>query len=121
MTGGLIFNQRLELKVPREVESVYSTEPVLDWDNPEWKPVPFGVSVQFGGTSEGSEDRPQVITSYVLITPPGTDIPELSAESVVRVGGVMELEVVGAPARWPDPWNAGVVHHLEADLEVVRG
>ncbi|APT92695.1 hypothetical protein CPHO_07085 [Corynebacterium phocae] len=117
----LIFNQPLELKIPRLVDSPYSSEPVVDWSTPDWKVVPFSVSVQQLDSTEGNEVHPQVVTKMVLITPPGTDIPDLDSDSVVRVGGVMELKVVGNPARWPDPWKPGVVHHLEAVVEVVGG
>ncbi|HAT1303610.1 hypothetical protein ACL1F6_08350 [Corynebacterium striatum] len=117
----VIFNMSLEIKQPRLVESVYSSKPVEDWDHPVWLPVDFPVSVQHVSTAEGGVERPQVSTSYFLVTPPGTDIPELNASSVIRVGGTLELEVRGAPARWPDPWQAGVVHHLEAELEGIDG
>lgn len=117
----IIFNQTIELVKPREISSPYSTTPVLDWDNPVYLPVPFQVSVQPRGSSEGPVERPQTITHLVLITPPGTDIPDLGAESRIRVGGVMLLNVVGTPERWPDPWHPGVVHHLEASVEVVSG
>lgn len=118
---GLIFNQQLEVQKPRTVESAYSSEPVLDWSDPVWETVPFAVSVQQISSSEGDVERPQTITSLVLVTPPGTDIPALEAKSRLRVGGVMVVEVVGEPAHWPDPWTPGAVHHLEADLEVVHG
>ncbi|WP_306496375.1 hypothetical protein [Corynebacterium striatum] len=117
----VIFNMSLEIKQPRLVESVYSSKPVEDWDHPVWLPVDFPVSVQHVSTAEGGVERPQVSTSYFLVTPPGTDIPELNASSVIRVGGTLELEVRGAPARWPDPWKPGVVHHLEAELEGIDG
>ena len=66
-------------------------------------------------------ERPQVATSWRLYTPPGTDIPELSARSRVRIGAGLTLDVVGDPQRWPDPYNSDSVHHLEAALEQVRG
>ena len=117
----IIFNQSLDVAVPLRIESPYSSEPVYDHDNPEWSPVPFLVSVQPAETDEEDLQRPVVVSRFVLITPPGTDVPKLSASSRVRVGGVMVCDVVGAPARWPDPWQAGVVHHLEANLEAVDG
>ena len=121
MTDQIIFNQILEIVQPREVASPYSSTPVLDWDDPGYKLVPFMVSVQPAGSTEGPVERPQTVSSHILITPPGTDIPELGAESRVRVGRLLVLDVVGEPARWPDPWHPGTVHHLEAVCEVVRG
>lgn len=117
----IIFNQSLEIAVPARIESPYSTEPVLDFETPVWREVAFLVSVQPEASTEDDLERPVVVSRLVLITPPGTDLPELTAESKVRVGGVMVCDVVGAPARWPDPWNKGAVHHLEATLEVVDG
>ena len=117
----VIFNQSLEVSVPTEIDSPYSSEPVLDFDTPVWKQVPFLVSVQPAGSSEGDVSRPVTVSRFVMITPPGTDIPELAAESKLRVGGVLTCDVVGEPARWPDPFRPGVVHHLEAELEVTRG
>lgn len=118
---GIIFNQGLEVAGPRYVSSPYSTKPVADWSQPEWAPVDFLVSVQPDSSSEAGVERPTTVQRFILITPPGTDIPGLAAESKVRVGGVMVCDVVGEPARWPDPWTPEMVHHLEANLEVVRG
>ncbi|MGV3071486.1 hypothetical protein ACEE90_03450 [Corynebacterium phoceense] len=120
-TPGIIFNQQVEVRVPGLIDSPYSSEPIEDWENPDWKKVEFLCSVQDSSTVEGDVNRPQVTTRAFLVTPPGTDIPELSSGSVIRVGGVMELSVAGKPARWPDPWTPGTVHHLEAELEVVDG
>lgn len=117
----IIFNQSLEVSAPQRVSSPYSSEPVADWSHPVWSPVDFPVSVQPELSTEDGVERPVTVTRLVLITPPGTDIPALGPDSQVRVGGVMVCEVVGEPGRWPDPWEPGVIHHLEAALEVVRG
>lgn len=118
---GVIFNQVVEIATPRVVRSPYSTQPVTvagsDW-------VDCGVlcSVQpDGASSEGPVERPQLRNSLVLISPPGSDIPALTAGVKVRVGGTMVCDVVGSPARWPDPYTPGVIHHVEAILEVVSG
>lgn len=118
---GIIFNQTLEVAGPRYVSSPYSSEMVADWSHPEWVPVDFLVSVQPDSSSEGTVERPTTVSRFILITPPGTDIPSLKADAQVRVGGVMVCEVVGEPGRWPDPFTPGVVHHVEAVLEVVHG
>ncbi|MCT1450644.1 hypothetical protein [Corynebacterium sp. p3-SID1194] len=118
---GIIFNQSLEVAGPRYVSSPYSSEPVADWSQPQWAPVDFLVSVQPDSSSEDGVERPTTVSRFILITPPGTDLPALAADSQVRVGGVMVCDVVGEPGRWPDPFNPGVVHHVEAVLEVVRG
>jgi len=39
----------------------------------------------------------------------------------VRLSGMLDMNVVGKPAKWPDPFNPGAVHHVEASLEVVDG
>lgn len=117
----IIFNQVVELVKPTLISSPYSSEPVEDWDNPTFEEVGFRVSVQPENQSEGPVERPQTVTGWVMITPPGTDIPALEAGAKVRLGGVMVMDVVGQPARWPNPWEPGEVHHLEAKLEVVNG
>lgn len=118
----VIFNQVLEVSTPKRVDSPYSSEPVYDYESTSWVPLSFPVSVQPASDStEDTVQRPVVITRLVLITPPGTDIPDLAAESRVRVGGIMVCDVIGAPARWPDPYAPGKVHHLEAILEIVDG
>lgn len=117
----LIFNQQLERVRPGLIDDPYSTEPVWDWSSTTHEPVEFPVSVQPASSTEGPPEHPQTVTQLRLITPPGTDIPDLRSEDRVRVGGVMTCSVVGEPAHWPDPWRPGTVHHLEATLEVVRG
>lgn len=117
----LIFNQSLALLKPTLIDSPYSSEPVQDWDNPTSHDVGFRVSIQPESQSEGPVERPQTITGWVLITPPGTDIPELTAGSKLLIGQTLRVDVVGEPARWPNPWVPGKVHHLEARLEVVDG
>lgn len=117
----IIFNQQAEILRPTLIDSPYSTEPIIDWDNPIYQPLDFQVSVQPAGSTEGPVERPQVVTSWKLFTPPATDIPDLTAGSKLRIGGTLTVSIVGHPARWPDPNRPGVVHHLEANLEVVDG
>lgn len=121
MTYHQIFNQVVEVVGPTLIESPYSDHPVEDWDNPVFTLVNFPVSVQPAGSTEGAVERPQTVETFRMFTPPGTDIPELKASHKIRLGGVLFLELVGQPERWPDPHNPGEVHHLEAVLEVVRG
>lgn len=118
---GIIFNQQLEIIIPGSKKVPYSTELEPDWDNVTYKVLPFWVSVEPSSSTEGDVSHPQTVSRFILTTPPGTDIPDLKSENRVRVGGVMVAMVVGEPAHWPDPWTPGVVHHLEADLEVIRG
>lgn len=117
----LIFTQTVEIRNPAGMESAYSSEPVPTFDGVEWEPVPFLCSVQPSATTEGDVTRPTTTAALVLVTPPGSDIPALAATSQVRVGGVLVCDVKGEPARWPDPFHSGTVHHLEADLEVIDG
>lgn len=121
MTYHQIFNQVVEVVMPTLIVSPYSDQPVEDWDNPVFMLVDFPVSVQPAGSTEGAVERPQTVETFRMFTPPGTDIPELKASHKIRLGGVLFLELVGQPERWPDPHNPGEVHHLEAVLEVVRG
>lgn len=118
-----IFNQTLEVLQPGKRKSVYGSQASEDWSRPRFVPVDFLVSVQPSSSVElnGEQGTNQTVTQLRLITPPGTDLPGLTAGSRVRVGGVMVAEVEGEPARWPDPYSPGRVHHVEAVLRVVRG
>lgn len=116
----LIFNQAVEILRPRMVKSPYSTEVVADWSSPVVTPVPFKVSVQPTGSTEGEVERPTVTSSWLMITPPGTDL-DLKASDRVRLGGTLVMDVDGDPARWPDPFRPGTVHHVEAKLVAVDG
>lgn len=116
-----IFSQTLELSKPKMIYSPMYPDPIPSKTEFEWVDVGFRVSVQQIVSTEGTVERPQVITQLNLFTPPGTDIPGLNSQSRVRVGGMMVCDVVGKPARWPDPYREGTVHHVEAILEIVEG
>lgn len=116
----VIFVNAVTVLRAREVGSVYSSEKTLTWDDPVRIDVPFLVSVQPRGSTEGGTDRPTVVSSWWMCTPPGTDL-DLRPEDRVELATGIQLEVVGQPLRWPDPVNQDQVHHVEANLEVVDG
>lgn len=119
----LIFNQTMAVHRRRRVESVYSTEEGdggYSWEDPEVIPVPFKVSIQPVSSTEDDRDRPRTETRYRLYTPPNHDL-DLRSEDRVVLGGVLTMDVVGEVSRWPHPFKAGEVHHVEAELVVVNG
>lgn len=116
----VIFNQAITILRARKTGSIYSTEQVDDWDNPIAIPVPFPVSIQPRGSTEGGVERQQVTRRWALYTPPGRDL-DLRASDRVRLSTGSVLMVNGAPLHWPHPWKPEAVHHVEADLEVVDG
>lgn len=105
---------------PSTVFDEFSTSTTLDWSDPEKVPVEFRVSVQPLSSSEGPVERPQVVTTWQLITPPGRDLPLRSTDRIRLMSG-MEFAVVGDVQRWPHPIKPGAVHHVEAMLEMVSG
>lgn len=73
-----------------------------------------GCSVQPASSSEQTDQRDTVTTSWRVFLPGGTD---LAATDRVRWNGA-EYEVIGEPDRWaPD----GQDHHVQAQLRRVRG
>lgn len=64
-------------------------------------------------------NRDRVVDGWRLYTAPGDDL-DLQPTDRVRLDDGQVLEVVGDVARWPDPHTGGV-HHVEANLQRVRG
>lgn len=119
----VIFVQEIEILRPGLVDDPYSTKPVLDYNNPTIIPVDFPVSVQpVSSTEQGvfDADRHGIVSQFRLITPPGTDL-DLQSTDRVRLGGLLVMNAIGHPAKWPDPFRPGEVHHVEATLEVHNG
>lgn len=109
------------LKALETVDEFGSGAPSPDWTLPPEKvPVDFPVSVQPLMSSEGSAERPQVVTGWQLITPPGRDLPLRSIDRVRTAAGQV-FSVVGDVLRYPHPMRLNAVHHLEVMLERVSG
>lgn len=105
---------------PRVTVDRYSSIEKVDWTQPpERVVVPFRVSVQPAGSSEGEPERPAVTTTWKLITPPGRDLA-LRSQDRVEVNGEMTMSVVGDVARYR-AGAPGRVHHVQAALEKVTG
>lgn len=115
----MIFNQHIAVLRASKTRSPYGHS-APSWDSPLRIPVDFPVSVQPSASSEGPAEREQVVTSWRLYSPPGTDL-DLRPGDRVEVGGTLVMDVVGQPMRWPDPFQPGHVHHVEAVLEAVDG
>lgn len=114
------FTSRITILRPTVVEDEFSSGTTLDWSKPERVPVDFLVSLQPLTSTEGPVERPQVITGWQLITPPGRDLPLRSIDRVESAAGQV-LAVIGDILRFPHPIRPEGVHHVEAMLERVTG
>lgn len=118
MIGG--FTTTVTILKPTRRSSPYASEEVLDWSDPKRIEVEFPVSVQPLSSSEGSPERPTVVTGWQLITPPGRDLPLDPQDRVeLAIGGTYNVD--GDVLRFPHPTRLNTVHHLEALLELRRG
>lgn len=115
----LIFNQSIAVLRPTIVKDPYSPQGRKTWDNPKVIPYDHLVSVQPSSTTENDGRTGTVTSTFILFTQPGHDI-DLQPGDRVRVGGMLDLDVVGEPMTWPDPFTQQV-HHVEARLEAIRG
>lgn len=113
------FTSRITILRPTVVEDEFGTR-TLDWSKPERVPVDFLVSLQPLTSTEGPAERPQVITGWQLISPPGTDLPLRSIDRVESAQGQV-LAVAGDILRYPHPIRPDGVHHVEAMLERAAG
>lgn len=92
----------------------------LDWEQATRTTV-TGVSVQPTITTETTtEPRTQTVTGWRVYTRAGVDVDVRPTDRVELETGVA-CEVVGEVARWPHPIRTGQVHHVEFDLQRVRG
>lgn len=118
-----IFTQSIQVVRPGKKADPYNSRPILDYKSPTIFDVGFRVSVQPVAQSEGAPPRGGVTSRFLLITPPGTDL-DLRVDDRVRIragDSFFDLDVVGPPQKWPDPFDFDTVHHVEAFLEAVRG
>lgn len=114
------FTSQIAILRPKVVEDEFSSGTTLDWSSPDEVPVEFLVSVQPLASSEGPVERPQVVTGWQLITPPGRDLPLRSIDRVKMPSG-LTFAVIGDILRFPHPIKPNGVHHVEAMLERVSG
>lgn len=106
------------LRAPLDVDRYGSQQ--RDWDNAARSQV-TGVSVQPTASTENvSDPRDQVITAWRVYSRAGVDIDIRHTDRVELDTGTV-CEVVGEIARWPHPIRPGAVHHVEIDLQRVRG
>lgn len=113
------FTTSITILRPKVEEDEFASE-ALDWTDPEEVAVDFMVSVQPMSSSEGPADRPQVISGWQLISPPGRDLPLRSIDRI-RIPSGMVFAVIGDILRFPHPMKPNGVHHVEAILERVSG
>ncbi|WP_394621298.1 hypothetical protein JNUCC0626_20035 [Lentzea sp. JNUCC 0626] len=94
-------------------------------ERPDWKQATrtrvTGVSVQPTATTETTtEPRDQVVTGWRVYSRAGVDLDVRHTDRVELENGTV-CEVVGEIARWPHPIRPGLVHHVEFDIQRVRG
>lgn len=91
----------------------------FDWPNAV-RTLVDGVNVQPTITTESStEPRYQTISGWRVTSRAG-DVDIRATDRVELADGTV-CEVVGEVARWPHPIRPGLVHHVEFDLQRVRG
>lgn len=115
----LMFNQTIVvLKAPAAGKDRMGNT-VRDWPNAA-RVTYDNVSVQPRISTESlSEPRDQTITGWRIQSRAGVDI---AIDAVDRVEWAdWSLEVVGEVARWPHPIKPNGVHHVEVDVQRVRG
>lgn len=106
------------LRAPEVIDRYNSSRP--DWLHASRTPV-TGVSVQPTSSTESlTEPREQTITGWRVYTRAGVDIDLRSTDRVELDNGTV-CEVLGEIGRWPHPTRPGLVHHVEFDLQRVRG
>ncbi|AXQ65133.1 hypothetical protein SEA_SCHMIDT_11 [Gordonia phage Schmidt] len=116
------YTTRIEIVKPgRKTDPYNPGGAVLDWSPEAVTVVPVErlVSVQPNAQTETADHRVLLTSGWLLVTPPGMDLP-LSAIDRVRFAG-REVQVDGDVARWPHPTKPGGVHHVEAQLTAVSG
>jgi hypothetical protein len=78
------------------------------------------VSVQPRTSTESrGEPRSRTVTGWRIQSRAGVDIDVVSTDRVEWADKV--LEVLGDVDRWPHPIRPGSVHHVEFDVQRVRG
>lgn len=118
MIGG--FTTTITILKATRRSSRYASEEVLDWSDPQRVKVDFPVSVQPLSSSEGSPERPTVVTGWQLIGPPGKDLPLGPQDRVeLAIGGTYNVD--GEVLRFPHPTRMNTVHHVEVMLELRSG
>lgn len=106
------------LRAPVVTDRYNSPRP--DWSNATRTRVD-NVSVQpTSSTETTTEPREQTITGWRVFTRAGVDLDVRASDRVELENGTV-CEVVGEIARWPHPIRPGQVHHVELDLQRVRG
>lgn len=109
------FTSEITILRPAEISDDYGTR--LDYDNATEIPVDFPVSLQPTSSTEAGPERPQVITGWRMLTPPGKDIDLRSSDRIRNAGKI--LSILGDVQSWPHPIKVGAVHHVECMLERV--
>lgn len=115
---GLIYRQTVTILRAPLVVDAYGNQ-VPDWAAAA-RAEHRRVSVQPAGQTEPADaQRDETLTRWRVIGRSGVDI-DVAATDRVELGDGTVCEVVGRPARWPDPVN-GRLDHVEFACQAVQG
>ncbi|OZC62142.1 hypothetical protein CH267_00955 [Rhodococcus sp. 06-621-2] len=114
------FTSTVEIMRPDVVTRDQYQNDVADWESATIVAVPDPVSMQTGSQSEtgSTEYRSTVTTQYRLFTLPGIDLDLVETDRVRWAGRVFEVIEI---SRWPHPMILNGVHHVEVQLQEVKG
>lgn len=111
----LITNQSAIIRNPGVKEDRYGNE-VVDWSVAADTAI-TDVSIQPSDTQEVLDDQQTTIADWRFYSEDPAAAALTAVSRVVCQG--QTFEVVGAPSPWPDPLEAGAIHHWEAPLRVI--
>lgn len=99
--------------------------PQRDWGNATATPVQVCIYPEALPSSQSESgafsDKEFSTMNWALIAPPGLDLLSTDRVTFDPGNGTITCEVNGDPFPWHGPGPAGVIHHVEAKLKIVRG
>jgi hypothetical protein len=117
--GRQMFDQTITRLRAEQTGTDSHGRPQRDWANADEHAF-RDVSVQPAGSSESSsQPGERVIVRWRVQSRAGVDLDVLPTDRIRWADRV--LEVVGEVSRWPHPVFPGRVHHVEIDLQIVKG
>jgi hypothetical protein len=72
-----------------------------------------------GSTESSSQPGERTVVRWRVQSRPGVDLDVLTTDRILWADRL--LEVVGEVGKWPHPIKRGQVHHVEIDVQIVKG